>query len=116
MSLASVFIPTRPPHRAQGTSEKGASDTLITPHETYLALGDDAEARRTAYRALFAQAIASDMLDTLRDAVQRGWALGGDRFQREIEIALGRSATPPRRGRPPKRRQAGEDRSGIRLV
>ena len=81
---------------------EGAADALITPHETYLALGDDAAARQEAYRALFAQAIARDMLDNLRDAIQRGWALGSERFQSKIEAALGRPATPPRRGRPPK--------------
>lgn len=82
----------------------GEADGLLTPHETYLALGPTPAKRRDAYRALFAEGLDGALIETLRDATQRGWAPGGDGFQRAIEAALGRKAGPPRRGRPPKPR------------
>jgi putative transposase len=41
-------------------------------------------------------------VETIRDATQRGWVPGNDRFRQQIERALGRRVDPPRRGRPPK--------------
>jgi putative transposase len=79
----------------------GRADPLLAPHETYLALGATAPARQAAYRALFRQGLEDEMLATLRDATQRGWVPGPDRFRAQIEAAVGRSLTAPRRGRPP---------------
>lgn len=81
----------------------GEPDPLITEHPVYRTLGVTAEMRRAAYRKLFDAGLGDDMLDAIRDATQRGWAPGSDRFRAEIEAATGRVAGPPRRGRPPKR-------------
>jgi putative transposase len=56
---------------------------------------------------MFAAGISEELLETLRDAVQRGWAPGGDRFRRQIEAALGRKADAPVRGRPRKTAEEG---------
>jgi putative transposase len=85
------------PHNALGRP-----DALLVPHETYQALGASAAERQAEYRALFAQGLDAELLDTLRDAIQRGWTPGSDRFKRDVEQALGARTNPPRRGRPPR--------------
>jgi putative transposase len=80
----------------------GQTDPLLTEHATFTGLAATPEARRTAYQSLFYRGVDHDKLRAIRDATQRSWALGSDRFQNEITQALQRRATPPRRGRPPK--------------
>lgn len=80
----------------------GAADPLLTEHPTYAALGATPPMRQDAYRTLFEQGLPEDLLATIRDATNRGWVPGGDKFRHEIATALGRRVTPPRRGRPPK--------------
>jgi putative transposase len=78
----------------------GAADPLVTPHPLYLRLHQDASARRTAYRALFQQAIEDSTLDAIRQATNAAWVLGGDRFRRETAGQLNRRAAPLPKGRP----------------
>lgn len=78
----------------------GEPDRLITPHPLYLALGAEGSARRSAYRALFKQALGDDELADIRNHVQQQKALGTPRFQAEIEALLGRKAAVRPRGRP----------------
>jgi len=75
---------------------------LLTPHPLYVGLAETDAARRTAYRDLFAKAIAQDMLTEIRTATNGGFALGGERFQREIAAMLGRRTWRGRPGRPKK--------------
>jgi putative transposase len=86
----------------------GEADALLTRHAVYEALGGSSEARCAAYRALFREGLEDPILATIRDATQRGWAMGSERFQQEIGVALRRRADPPQRGRPRKPR-LGED-------
>lgn len=81
----------------------GESDPLIRPHPLYEALGPDQASRATAYRTLFDQGLDPETLATLRDATQRGWLPGADRFREEIATALNRPTGPRSRGRPRKR-------------
>jgi putative transposase len=78
----------------------GAPDRVLTPHALYLGLARSDEARRAAYRELFAEAIAGDTLTEIRTATNGGFALGGERFQREIAAMLGRRTWRGRPGRP----------------
>jgi putative transposase len=80
----------------------GEADALLTEHAVYAALGESSDARRAAYRALFRAGLEAPILDTIRDATQRGWAMGSERFRQEIGAMLGRRADPPQRGRPRK--------------
>ncbi|MTJ81855.1 MAG: hypothetical protein F8N37_12675 [Telmatospirillum sp.] len=74
----------------------------MTDHPAYTGLAPPPEARCQAYATLFHEALDPDLLAAIRDATQRSWVLGPDRFQAEIAAALQRRTTPPRRGRPPK--------------
>lgn len=81
---------------------EGRADGLLTDHETYRALGVTAKERHAAYRTMFAAALDDTLVETLRDATQRGWVPGSDHFRREIAAQLGRRVDPPQRGRPRK--------------
>jgi putative transposase len=76
----------------------GQHDLLLTPHPEYLALGNHTQERQAAYRALFDTHLDAVTLAEIRDATQKGWALGNDRFKDEIERLLQRRARPLPRG------------------
>jgi len=80
---------------------EGASDQLLTGHELYRALGATPAERQAAYRALFDTALDPEFVDGVRAATNGGWALGSERFQRQIAEALARRVTPAPVGRPP---------------
>ncbi|MBI4194887.1 MAG: transposase [Betaproteobacteria bacterium] len=78
----------------------GLPDKLVVAHEQYERLGETDGERQSAYRALFRSELALTELNEIRDTVNCGWPLGGERFRDEIERALARTARPPKRGRP----------------
>jgi putative transposase len=63
-------------------------------------LGLTDEDRRVVYRQLFKTITPEDELTTIRDATNKGWALGSDRFASEIEALSERRAVSKGRGRP----------------
>jgi putative transposase len=79
----------------------GADDPLLTEHALYRGLGAAPAERQAAYRALFDDALDPAFVDAVRAATNGGWALGDERFQRQIAEALGRRVTPAPVGRPP---------------
>jgi putative transposase len=89
----------------------GALDALVSPHERYLALSTDLNARLQAYRELFRRGIEANTLTMIRQAVNRQWALGSDDFRTRVSAMLNRRAAPLRPGRPGLR----EANSEIRL-
>ncbi len=80
----------------------GRSDGLVSEHRCYRDLGADEAGRQEAYRQTFSTALTQTLVDTLRDATQRGWVPGRPSFRDQIESALGRKVEPPVRGRPRK--------------
>ncbi len=87
---------------SHGRNALGRVDLLISDHEAYAALGATPEARAQVYREMFDAGLSEELLQVLRDSVQRGWAPGSERFRRQIEAALGRKVDAPVRGRPRK--------------
>lgn len=78
----------------------GAQDGVVTLDPQYLALEQTAEERQLRYRALFVPPLEDRQLEEIRQTVNRGWPLGGERFKDDIERALQMAARPPKRGRP----------------
>ena len=78
----------------------GRIDGLITPHDEYMRLGHNEEARREAYRGLFKTHLNAETVRTIREATNGNVALGEPRFQKEVESALDRRARRGRPGRP----------------
>ena len=87
------------PWSSYAFNAEGRQAQLLTPHGEYLALGLTEESRRSAYRALFATELDSKLLREIRTAAHGERALGSGRFQREIEAALKRRASPRGPGR-----------------
>jgi len=75
-------------------------DPLVSPHPAYLALGSDPAERGLAYRAWLEAGIPAEELAQLRSYAQQERALGDERFQRMVEITLGRRGKVQARGRP----------------
>ena len=93
-------------YRHNALGEGGPNADWLMPHEEYIRLGFADLTRQKAYQALFAAAIDQGDLAAIRDCTHKGWALGGQRFQAEIE-ALGRLQSASRGvGRP--RKQASD--------
>jgi len=67
----------------------GRDVQLITPHAEYLKLGIDNGKRQKAYRQLFKGLMPDYQLQDIRDALQKEWVLGDDRFKRIIEEKIG---------------------------
>lgn len=82
----------------------GQADILVTTHPVYQSLSSKPEQRQAAYRALFADEIAPELLALVRDTTNACQVLGNDRFKDQIEAMLGRSVRPGKAGRKPQSR------------
>ncbi|HMM54541.1 MAG TPA: transposase [Candidatus Desulfobacillus sp.] len=91
-------------HRANALGE---TDGLTEPHPVYTALGNQAQNRQTAYRALFLETLDTGFVSDVRRATNGNFALGSARFQKEVSATLGRRAMPGESGRPRKPGEAG---------
>ena len=80
----------------------GVETSLCTPHTEYLKLGKNKAERLQAYRNLFKTRIDGELLEQIRGSVNKGLALGNDRFKDEIEKLFGRRVKPGNMGRPKK--------------
>jgi len=80
----------------------GVASQLCQPHSEYLALGNTKEKRLQVYRALFDAYVDGELAEVITQAVDKGLALGGDRFADQVEALYGRRVTAARIGRPKK--------------
>ena len=78
----------------------GKKSSLCAPHPEYFRLGETKDERIKNYRALFSHHVAGDLLEDIRSSVNKGMAVGDDRFKDEIEILTGRRLKPKKVGRP----------------
>ncbi len=78
----------------------GKADPLLTPHGLYLQLGRTADERQRAYRELFRRHLSGDTLDAIREATNKAWVLGSERFQARLARKIDRRVAPLPRGRP----------------
>jgi len=78
----------------------GRHSALITPHSVFRALGSNESSRREAYLEFFFSKLESRELEEIRTSANAGYALGSERFRKEIAVALGRRAEPGKPGRP----------------
>ena len=84
-------------YRANGLSQP---NTLLRPHDLYRQLGKSKLDQAQAYRDLFNEVLDTPSLDDIRDAVQTGTPLGGDKFKKEVEVLLGVKVGYAKPGRP----------------
>ena len=80
------------------------SDSLVAPHSEFLALGDHAESRRTAYLGLFDEVLEPALLGEIRRSTNAGYPLASERFKTEVLAPRGFRLEPGRAGRPAQER------------
>ncbi|GAB1270016.1 transposase [Aurantivibrio infirmus] len=68
----------------------GKQINLISPHETYVALGKTDEERRATYVEMFKGRMPEVTLSTIRDSTNKGWVLGEGKFKAQIATAVNR--------------------------
>jgi len=90
--------PSAYPWSSYGYNGLGQTDMVVTPHEEYLRLGTEFEARQLAYRALFKSHITENTLNEIREASNKAWVLGSCHFKQAIEQKLNRRTVPLARG------------------
>ena len=95
-----VDAPGAYPWSSFGANALGHRGHLITPHPIFLALGPDEVNRRAAYLELFRGEPEPMELEEIRTSANAGYALGNERFRKEMAVALGRRAGPGKPGRP----------------
>lgn len=93
-----VSHPSEYPWSSYRRNAVGKADDLVTTHHEYRRLGKVAEERQSAYRELFRARIADKTLTEIREATNKAWVLGDDRFKRKIEAQLKRRVSPRARG------------------
>jgi putative transposase len=71
---------------------------FLTSHDCYLSLGNTSRLRKTNYLALVKEHIPKHLLEDIRDAINKMWVLGDNRFKQQIEEQTGRRASPLQRG------------------
>ena len=90
MSVASPSSPS--------SNALGQPDNLITSYLEYQRLGATDEKRREAYRQLFEQPVAEQEISQIREATNKAWVLGSDRFKQAMQEKLKRPVEPATRG------------------
>lgn len=95
-----VAHPREYPWSSYQCHAEGKNDRLITDHPLYIALGKEKEERQAAYRELFKVHVSEETATEIRNATNKGWALGNERFTEEIAAAVNRRVAPLLKGRP----------------
>jgi putative transposase len=73
---------------------------LCTPHQIYLSISQNPQARQTSYRALFQHHLDPKMISDIRQATNKGMVIGNDTFKDQIEKLTGKSMHTKKIGRP----------------
>ena len=76
----------------------GQANDLVVPHPEYQRLGESSESRQAAYRELFKRQLSENSITDIREATNKAWVLGNDRFKQRIQEQLGRRVEPKARG------------------
>jgi len=71
-----------------GANALGVKNPIITPHDMWLALGDNNSTRQTVYRFLFEQDLKQHQIEEIRYGVRKGLPTGRECFKQQIEAAL----------------------------
>ena len=87
-------------YRRYAEDDAGQNSIWLEPHQQYLALGSSDEERRIAYEQLSKALTPESELTMIRDATNKSWALGNERFVAEVEALSQRRAASKGRGRP----------------
>ena len=93
-----VRCPSEYPWSSYHANALGVTSSLINPRLEYVCLGSSAEERQKRYQALFQSSIDKNVLNKVREATNKGWVLGNDKFRQAVEEQLTRRVSPIPRG------------------
>ncbi len=93
-----VIDPADYPWSSYHFNALGQPNDLVVPHPEYRRLWVSVEARQAAYRELFKHQLSENCITEIREATNKAWVLGNDRFKQRIEERLGRRVEPKARG------------------
>jgi putative transposase len=85
----------------------GDESPILTPHDEFTKLGENAIERCHAYRELFKASLSEEDLHAFRKAAHYSMPVGTDRFHEQIETKIGGKIGYAKRGRPKKAAVAG---------
>lgn len=78
-------------------------DSLIADHPIYWGLGNTPFEREATYKQYVQQPAPQEEIESLGQAVKKGWALGSEQFQIQLEKRTNRRVRQGKRGRPAKK-------------
>lgn len=84
-------------------------DPLVTDHPSHWTTGNTPFEREAAHRRHLEQALPPARHRRIRDAMEKGWALGSEAFVAAVEAQTQRRARPGTRGRPRKRTEVAQE-------
>jgi putative transposase len=90
-----------------GANARGQTDSLLTPHPLYMALGATAADCQQAYRELFRHHMDNALLHEIRDALNHELVLGRSYFKDKIKAMTQRQTRLGIPGRPRVEEEAG---------
>jgi putative transposase len=93
-----VSHPSEYPWSSYRCNALGQANELVTPHREYSHLGKTGEARQAAYRQLFKHRLPESSVEEIREATNKAWVLGSDRFKQRIQKQLDRRVEPSAKG------------------
>lgn len=93
-----VLHPSEYPWSSYHCNALGQPNDLVVPHLVYNRMGKAAGERQAAYRQLFKHRISNDSLDEIREATNKAWVLGDNRFKQRIQKKLERRVEPSAKG------------------
>jgi len=86
------------PWSSYGANAQGETNPLITPHLLYRQLDKNPKHRHKAYRQLFRSHLDAKTVEDIREATNKAWVLGDNRFRMKMERMMARPAVPRARG------------------
>jgi putative transposase len=93
-----VSHPSEYPWSSYHCNALGQTNEMVTPQIEYLRLDRTDESRQAAYRQLFKHRISESSIDEIREATNKAWVLGNDRFKQRIQKQLERRVEPSAKG------------------
>ncbi len=85
-----VNHPAEYPWSSYAFNALGKEDQLVTSHSEYRRIGATEQDRQSAYRQLFRARIPEMTLKALREATNKAWAMGGERFKARVSKQMDR--------------------------
>ena len=89
-----VKAPALYPWSSYRANAMGNPSPWLTPHASYLALGDTLAQRLVNYRALFREDLSPLALKRIRESSLKGWVLGDDTFAARLQELANRRLMP----------------------